>query len=246
MIESGRSLLLKLYTRLERPLLLWNYRVVRSRLAWWPPLRWLISRLFLRPLSSAGAIGRPMTLDEAKQMAQRAARAGALAIGPCGCRSVHHGCSHPVRTDVLIYAGVPAWSATFPQQYKPATAAEVVALFEACRRQDMIQVAWRSGMGGGSYAICNCCADGCVPLLNRRFDPSYRYEAGAFVATVDMTRCTACGICTSVCPFGAAVPASGNVAGCLGCGLCAERCPAGAIEMMRRPASAGSTRTSAG
>ena len=240
-------ILLRLYARLERPLLRLNFAIVRARWTYWPPLRWLIGRLFLDPLSKLGAVGQPITPAEAAALVREAEREGALAIGPCGCRSVHHGCSHPLRTDTVIFAGAPAWQAAFPAEYERTTAADVLATMEACRRLGMIQVLYQTGMSapGGAgkeesqdvrpYVLCNCCADGCVPLLNRRFYPAYRFLPGAHVAVVDAGRCSGCGDCITLCPFDARRPDdAGIVAGCLGCGLCSERCLQGAVDMMSR------------
>jgi ferredoxin len=252
-------ILLRLYARLERPLLRLNYAVVRIRWAHWAPLRWLIGRLLLEPLSAMGAVGQPVTPAEAAELVRDAEREGALAIGPCGCRSVHRGCAHPLRTDTAIFAGASAWQAAFPVEYERTTGADVLSTMEACRRLGMIQVLYRTGMrvpveeaqadGGGAhaqadlgrsqgmsaYALCNCCSDGCLPLLNRRFYPGYRFLEGAYVAVVDAGRCNGCGDCVKLCPFDARRPAdAGIVAGCLGCGLCAERCPQGAVDMAIR------------
>lgn len=66
----------------------------------------------------------------------------------------------------------------------------------------------------------------------------------AFIAEVDPLRCSACGRCVTVCPFGAVdwaeVPgpdrkrkpvAEVNPAECKGCGLCASSCLSGAIRL---------------
>ena len=58
----------------------------------------------------------------------------------------------------------------------------------------------------------------------------------AITAEVIPDRCTSCGICAKVCPFGAIsvdtrakTPASVTVAACAGCGTCAAECPQDAI-----------------
>lgn len=71
-----------------------------------------------------------------------------------------------------------------------------------------------------------------------------RVVSDAFVSEVDPMRCSACGRCVDICPFGAIdwtdwkdlkgetrSVASVNPAECKGCGLCASSCLSGAIEL---------------
>ena len=58
----------------------------------------------------------------------------------------------------------------------------------------------------------------------------------AITSVIDETRCSKCGICASVCPYGAIDWHKGEVArvieaACAGCGNCAAECPVDAIEM---------------
>ncbi len=57
-------------------------------------------------------------------------------------------------------------------------------------------------------------------------------------ASIDKSKCTACGKCTEVCPFGAIVAQNGGQPivvelMCEGCGVCKLVCPSGAIEVKR-------------
>ena len=71
-----------------------------------------------------------------------------------------------------------------------------------------------------------------------RLMSSGRLKVEAITAEVDPDKCTACGICSKVCPYQAIVfdrkskaPAKVTTAACAGCGTCAAECPAGAIYM---------------
>ncbi len=50
---------------------------------------------------------------------------------------------------------------------------------------------------------------------------------------VDVSSCTGCGVCASICPAGAisvAPTAKVDAARCTGCGLCVNHCPTGAMS----------------
>lgn len=47
--------------------------------------------------------------------------------------------------------------------------------------------------------------------------------------------CNRCGVCSPVCPTGAAAAGEAAAADCLLCGRCAERCPAGGVSLGLRP-----------
>jgi NAD-dependent dihydropyrimidine dehydrogenase PreA subunit len=235
-IEITMSLLLKIYARLERPLLMLNFRIVNSPLVRWPILRSILWLLFFKPMSELGAAGQPLTLKEVEAFIRRAEKDGRIAVGPCGCRTVHGRCSHPIRTDIVVYGGVMAWAEVFPEDYEIIEAEEAIEITKECNAQGMIQVLYRSGMGGGKgFVICNCCKDGCLPLLNRKFYHSYRFHRGNYVASVEPDQCELCGRCEELCPFDARNKRGRpEVDDCYGCGLCAEHCPYGAVKMVLR------------
>jgi ferredoxin len=158
---------------------------------------------------------------------------GPLAVGPCRCRSAHGGCDHPIETDIVIRAGVEAFSRAFPDEYRPIGKDEAKAIVADCSRQGMWQMVFvhcplgehraheqdhspneipRTGARAGGwpgpgheYVICNCCTCGCMPyILNREVGQRfYPLLRGDWVARTDAARCSGQGACVAACPFGA-------------------------------------------
>ena len=59
------------------------------------------------------------------------------------------------------------------------------------------------------------------------------------LASIDKTRCVACGVCDNTCTLGAVKVSRGCYAAveaerCIGCGKCARLCPVGYIEVKAR------------
>lgn len=101
--------------------------------------------------------------------------------------------------------------------------------------------------GDVSGIICNCHADCCVVLripmvIGSKYPVWEHYAKSRYRATVDLDKCTGCGLCASErCQFGAVqmryYPGSAEKKSytseeiCMGCGCCVETCPAEARGM---------------
>jgi len=88
---------------------------------------------------------------------------------------------------------------------------------------------------GLKVVLVDCDADAPNDHLFLPRSSEHAEEIEAPVAAVDASTCTACGVCSSACAFGA-VRVLGRTALvfeelCHGCGLCARVCPEGAIVM---------------
>jgi Na+-translocating ferredoxin:NAD+ oxidoreductase subunit B len=89
-------------------------------------------------------------------------------------------------------------------------------------------------------SLCACCGCCCGPLLSiKRHPKPNRVVTSAFLASLDVTKCTGCGICTKRCPMEAIQlvekKAVLDVERCIGCGLCASKCPTHCMFLVRKP-----------
>ena len=236
--EGGfKVFLLKRYARHEVSLLGLLFRIIHSRLmkyrffretVYWllayPEARWCITGTLLAPDELAGFIK---------------SQGGRIAVGPCRCRSAHRSCGHPLETDIVIRSGFTVWTGLFPGEYREITALEAMELCRRCHRQGMVQVAFTHvdpGTGRNFFVICNCCADGCLPLLiMKKFGPRrYPFRKGSMRSRVDPEKCGGCAACVEICPFQARSLRGGRacVSECFGCGLCVSHCPQDASRLV--------------
>jgi ferredoxin len=224
---------------LELPLLDWSYQLLRgryrrvgqSRLA-----RAALSWTAAAPFAYLGDAGRPMPAPKVLELLD--GLEGPIAVGPCRCRGAHHGCNHPMETDIVIRTGVEAWSRAFPHDYRIIDKQEARQIVEACRLQGLWQMVFIHCPVNqqNEYVICNCCTCGCVPyILNRELGQrAHPLLKGKWASVTNPARCTGHGACLAACPFGARALQEGRaqvVNPCFGCGLCVDACPEGAITM---------------
>jgi ferredoxin len=215
---------------LEMPLLRWGYELLRGRYrragANWLVrgiLRWAVAA----PFGYAGDTARPVPATEVGRFID--ALEGALAVGPCRCRTAARACDHPVETDIVIRTGVEAWTQAFPGEYRLIGKEEAKGIVAQCAELGMWPMVFVhcpvhehggetapshlpslpeatggvGSQGSNEYVICNCCTCGCVPfILNRELGQrAYPLLRGEFVAETDLARCAGHGACVEACPF---------------------------------------------
>ncbi len=89
----------------------------------------------------------------------------------------------------------------------------------------------------GPADITECTSQGAAAASRAAIPMARGYvQAEAITSTVDETKCSGCGTCIQVCPYGALRKndkglAEVIVAACKGCGCCGATCPEGAITM---------------
>lgn len=112
---------------------------------------------------------------------------------------------------------------------------EALVLLEEVHLRGWVHTAWfKDACLGRFYAICNCCKCCCggigamvkygVPMVS----PS------GYLAKLDGTACSKCGICKQVCAF-KAISSDFTIIEekCMGCGACAAKCPKQALQLVR-------------
>jgi Pyruvate/2-oxoacid:ferredoxin oxidoreductase delta subunit len=91
-------------------------------------------------------------------------------------------------------------------------------------------------------AICNCSPEDCLAMRTLSGTGVETMERAEYVARVDETLCTGCGLCDAECHFkaisshkhGGVSHAHIDLHMCFGCGLCRRVCATGAISLMVR------------
>lgn len=122
--------------------------------------------------------------------------------------------------------------------FNKITKDEAMALLRRCEEQGLMHSVW-TFQTPFTAAICNCNVEsGCMAM---RMTAGYGVKLmwrSEYVATLDAEKCTRCGRCAKVCPFGviqatrAAVKLDERV--CWGCGICRPHCRTNAITISER------------
>ncbi|MFH1537526.1 MAG: 4Fe-4S binding protein [bacterium] len=234
-----RKTLYALAKFIELPLLSLSYKLLRGGLK---PLgdrrlfRKLMTEAIAKPFALYGDTSRPVPYG--KLLKHIGEIEGAIAVGPCRCRIVHHACGHPLDTDIVIRTGTDAWLRAFPREYRVIEKDEAKKIVTECHRLGMFHMVFYHcpATGCAEYVICNCCTCGCVPyILNRDLgQENFPIFRGEWEAATMRERCKGCSECVRVCPFNAraVIDGKGVTWDCFGCGLCAYACPEKAIEMV--------------
>ncbi len=237
-----RRFFLYIFARyIEVPLLLACYRLLRGDwrgLGQRPWFKKIVAATLARPFGYLGDTARPVPFDELIALID--AQDGPLAVGPCRCRIGHGACDHPLETDIVFRTGFQAWTTAFPKDYRRISKEEAKAIIASCHEKKMFHMVFVHCPVNlyNEYAICNCCACGCVPyIINRELGQlNYPLIDGFFTAETDRNRCRGCLQCLAACPFGARKIVEGKsvaAGNCFGCALCAYECPEGAISMKK-------------
>lgn len=162
-----------------------------------------------------------------------------ITLYECACRHARANGCQP--TDVCMVIG----SAPFdfqlehnPHSARRITQAEALDLLRAEHERGHLHSAWfKNVLGDRMFAICNCCKCCCggIEMMTKYGAPAM--ASSGFVAVIDESNCTTCGVCIEACPFDALTMQNGTAtvdrAKCMGCGVCQGQCRFEAIALMR-------------
>lgn len=154
-----------------------------------------------------------------------------LAVVDCVCRLSHGNCNKPLNVCIQVNNG-----ATYTLERGTGRAITKDEAFEILKMSEEAGLVHMTENKGYGNAICNCCSCCCEMLRFASNKATMGVVAKSrFTAQVEISACTGCAVCTSVCPVCAIHVddiANINSEMCIGCGLCASHCPSGAIELI--------------
>jgi Pyruvate/2-oxoacid:ferredoxin oxidoreductase delta subunit len=158
----------------------------------------------------------------------------------CPCREQKKDGCQP--REVCLVVGEPF--ASFAVEHQPGRARfidldEALDILKSEEERGHIHTAWfKDAMHNRFYCICNCCSCCCLGMKSfERGAP--RLTHSGYLPRLDEEECSACGVCSTVCPFSAAVRDEErpyfDLEKCMGCGLCVSHCPATALTLELAP-----------
>lgn len=170
--------------------------------------------------------------------------AEAIGISQCYCRekmtAVERGCNAP--KDICMTLNTTGSSLIRHGHARRVEPEEALHILETAKDHHLVQ--FGENVREQANFICNCCRCCCEGMIAaRRFAMERPVATTAFIATLDESQCSNCGLCATVCPTEAiATPATPSNHGisldlqrCLGCGVCSRACPTAAIKLQSRP-----------
>ncbi|MBN1572164.1 MAG: 4Fe-4S binding protein [Deltaproteobacteria bacterium] len=160
-----------------------------------------------------------------------------ICVGECACRTVVNNCDSP--KDVCMGLGYGAKFLAERGMARLIEKEEAKAILKRAHEAGLISCV--DNNNENVSMLCNCCPCCCGQLTVATKHGRYDLRpVGAFVASVDSDKCTACGACEDRCPMKAiSINDSAEIDPdkCIGCGLCVSECPVEALAMVRREPS---------
>jgi len=147
-------------------------------------------------------------------------------------RLIGEGCRHSVENCLVLSPRSNAFKNV--DAIRDLTREETLEILRRADEEGLVHST--SNIQKGVTYICNCCTCSCGVLRGiAEYGHLNAIAASDFLAQVDASSCTGCGLCVDRCQFGA-ISLSEEVAvidgtHCIGCGLCVTQCPAGALAL---------------
>jgi NAD-dependent dihydropyrimidine dehydrogenase PreA subunit len=176
-----------------------------------------------------------------------------IAIGKCPCRSVMPECKclpYPYEACMFVGDPIAPFMYTHNPSFRKISKEEAVATLDIFHKMGFSQSAYfKTDMGDGFYAICNCCSCCCAGVMKTNMEldgklPFSNATASGYLAVIG-DDCTGCGTCVEECNYHAIklnedeTRAEVIFERCMGCGVCEDQCPVEAITMRVEPSKGG-------
>ncbi len=170
--------------------------------------------------------------------------ADAIGISHCYCRgkmdAIERGCDAP--RNICMTLNITGASLIRHGHARRIEVREALDILEAAKDKHLVQ--FGENVRDKANFICNCCKCCCEGMIAaRRFAMYHPVNTTHYMAEVDPSDCSGCGLCERVCPVEAIATSSRaprsvpqlDAGLCLGCGLCARACPTSSIVLQSRP-----------
>ncbi len=162
-----------------------------------------------------------------------------ITLYECACRHARpNGGCKPTDVCMVLGEGGGFQLDHNPHSARRITQIEALDILRAEHERGHVHSAWfKDIMGDRMYAICNCCKCCCGGIEAMVKYRTRSMVSSGFVAAIDASNCSACGVCVDACPFDALTlndsTAVVNPAKCMGCGVCQSQCVSEAIALLR-------------
>jgi len=162
-----------------------------------------------------------------------------LLVAPCICRREHEitgeACGKPVETCLVFGGGV-----DYYQRHGLGRRIDADEALEILKKADKAGLVLQPSNAQKVINICCCCGCCCHVLKSMKRHPRpAELVSSPFLARLDASACTGCGVCVKRCQMDAlrmeGERAVLNADRCIGCGLCVTTCPGQALTLERKP-----------
>lgn len=161
-----------------------------------------------------------------------------LGVWECPCRRIRDNPCEPTQVCMIIGQSFVDYHMEHnPELTRRITQGEALELLREEHERGHFHSAWfKDACLDRFYALCNCCKCCCGGIQAMVKYGTPMVAPSGYISRVDETRCSGCGTCEEVCPFGAIQVDDAAVViwdKCMGCGVCVGQCRDDAVSLVR-------------